>query len=129
MDSHEILQTMKLNTMMNFKTGDPITDLIISLVFTSCAGALFNYMVNIFDYININSIIKFWKGSMANEITIEVLNIEASDIEALTIEIPKQDNIEVKGPNKIVVGDLDSNEYTTAEFEASVLLNKEINLD
>lgn len=71
MDSHEILQTMKLNAMMNFKTGDPIIDLIISLVFTSCAGALFNYMVNIFDYINISSIIKFWKGSMANEITIE----------------------------------------------------------
>jgi SpoVK/Ycf46/Vps4 family AAA+-type ATPase len=71
MDSHEILQTMKLNTMMNLKTGDPITDLIISLVFTSCAGALFNYMVNIFDYINISSIIKFWKGRMANEITIE----------------------------------------------------------
>ncbi len=53
-----------------------------------------------------------------NEITIEILNIEASDIEALTIEIPKQDNIEIKGANRIVVGDLDSNEYTTADFEA-----------
>ena len=55
-----------------------------------------------------------------NELTIEVLNIESSDVEALTLEIPKQDGILVKGPNRIVVGDLDSNEYTSADFEAIV---------
>ena len=55
-----------------------------------------------------------------HELTLEILNIEDSDVEALTVEIPKQDNIEVKGPNRIVVGDLDSNEYTTADFEATV---------
>ncbi len=55
-----------------------------------------------------------------NEVTIEVLNIEESDIEALTVEIPKQGAIEIKGANKIVVGDLDSNEYTTADFEAKI---------
>ena len=52
------------------------------------------------------------------ELTLEILNIRKSDVEALTIEIPKQDSIEVKGANRIVVGDLDSNEYTTAKFEA-----------
>jgi len=56
-----------------------------------------------------------------NEITLEILNIESSDIEALTIEIPKQDNIQIKGASRIVVGDLDSNEYTTADFEATPL--------
>jgi len=55
-----------------------------------------------------------------NEITLEVLNIEESDIEALTIEIPKQNGISVKGPSRVVVGDLDSNEYTSADFEASL---------
>jgi len=54
------------------------------------------------------------------ELTIEVLNIEDVDIEALTVEIPKQDNIEVKGSNRVVVGDLDSNEYTSADFEATI---------
>jgi len=54
-----------------------------------------------------------------NEMTLEILNIESSDIEALTLEIPKQDEINIKGANRIVVGDLDSNEYTTADFEAS----------
>jgi len=54
-----------------------------------------------------------------NEITLEILNIESSDVEALTVEIPKQDTIQIKGPNRLVVGDLDSNEYTTADFEAS----------
>lgn len=51
--------------------------------------------------------------------TFEILNIGDSDIEALTIEVPRQDHIEIKGPNRNIVGDLDSNEYTTAEFEAT----------
>lgn len=54
-----------------------------------------------------------------DEITLEILNIAEADVEALTIEIPKQDIIEIKGSNRLVVGDLDSNEYTTADFEAS----------
>jgi hypothetical protein len=50
MDPNEILQTLKLNTLMNFKTGDQTTDLIISLVFTSFVGVFFNYLVNILYY-------------------------------------------------------------------------------
>ena len=61
------------------------------------------------------------------EITFEILNIAEVDIEALTLEIPKQDNIEVKGSKINIVGDLDSNEYTTASFEA-VPKEGEINL-
>jgi hypothetical protein len=53
-------------------------------------------------------------------LTLEILNIEDVDVEALTIEIPKQENIEVKGTNRVVVGNLDSNEYTTADFEAAM---------
>ena len=48
----------------------------------------------------------------------EILNIGNQDIEALTVEIPKQENIVVKGANRNIVGDLDSNEYTTTDFEA-----------
>lgn len=53
-------------------------------------------------------------------LTLEILNIEDVEIEALTIEVPKQEGIQVKGANKKVVGDLDSNEYTTADFEMIV---------
>jgi len=53
-----------------------------------------------------------------NIMTFEILNIGENDVEALTLKIPKQDNLEIKGPNVNVVGDLDSNEYTDAEFEA-----------
>lgn len=63
-----------------------------------------------------------------HELTFEILNIGDSDIEALTVGIPKQENIEVKGPNREVVGDLDSNEYTTADFEAT-LEDGEITVD
>lgn len=52
-------------------------------------------------------------------LTFEILNIADVDVKALTMEIPKQDNIQVKGANRVVVGDLDSNEYTTADFEAT----------
>ena len=55
------------------------------------------------------------------EITLEILNIENVDVEALTIEIPKQNTIQVKGANRVVVGDLDSNEYTTADFKSTVV--------
>lgn len=53
------------------------------------------------------------------ELTFEILNIEEADVEALTIEIPKQEGVNIKGANRVVVGDLDSNEYTTADFEAT----------
>lgn len=63
------------------------------------------------------------------KLTFEILNIEKTDVQALTIEIPKQEDIEIKGANRIVVGDLDSNEYTTADFEAILPKGKtEINL-
>jgi hypothetical protein len=53
-----------------------------------------------------------------NQLTLEVLNIGKVNVEALTLEIPKQEIINVKGHNRVIVGDLDSNEYTTADFEA-----------
>ncbi len=53
-----------------------------------------------------------------HELILEILNIESSDVEALSVEVPKQDGIEIKGANQVIVGDLDSNEYTSADFEA-----------
>lgn len=55
---------------------------------------------------------------MTNTITFEILNIGEKDVEALTVEIPKQDNIIIKGSNRNIVGDIDSSEFTTADFEA-----------
>ena len=48
----------------------------------------------------------------------EILNVGENDIEALTIEIPKQENVIIKGSNRNIVGDLDSNDDTTFDFEA-----------
>jgi hypothetical protein len=52
-------------------------------------------------------------------ITFEILNIANVDIEALTVEIPEQENIIVKNSKYNIVGDLDSNDYTTADFQAT----------
>ncbi|MFH1290501.1 MAG: hypothetical protein ABIH92_03770 [Nanoarchaeota archaeon] len=56
--------------------------------------------------------------STTNTLTFEILNVGENDVEALTMEILKQDNIVVKGPNRNIVGDLDANEDSTAKFEA-----------
>ena len=66
--------------------------------------------------------------SLTNTLTLEILNTGKYDIQALTIDIPPQKNIEVKGAARSIVGDLDSNEYTTADFEA-VSEGGEINLE
>lgn len=62
------------------------------------------------------------------KITFEVLNIGENDVEAITLTIPKQGNIDVKGANTNIIGDLDSNEYTTADFEIASA-NGEFNID
>tara|TARA_Y100000310_G_scaffold228743_1_gene231033 strand:+ start:1123 stop:1980 length:858 start_codon:yes stop_codon:yes gene_type:complete len=56
---------------------------------------------------------------LTKTLTLEILNIGESDIEALTLEILDQENIDVKGSFRNIVGDLDSNDYTTADFEAT----------
>ncbi|MDP3965970.1 MAG: hypothetical protein Q8Q04_00380 [archaeon] len=58
-------------------------------------------------------------NSLTKSITFEILNIAKVDTQALTVLIPDQENIEIKGSNVNIVGDLDSNEYTTADFEAT----------
>jgi len=55
-----------------------------------------------------------------NTVTFEILNIGENDIEATTVEIPKQETIEIKGPNRNIVGDIDSNEFSTTDFEATI---------
>jgi len=53
-----------------------------------------------------------------NILTLEILNTGESDIEALTIEIPDQSNVAIKGAQRNIVGSLDSNDFSTADFEA-----------
>tara|TARA_Y100000310_G_scaffold39747_1_gene37258 strand:+ start:6370 stop:7257 length:888 start_codon:yes stop_codon:yes gene_type:complete len=50
----------------------------------------------------------------------EILNIGEKDIEALTIEIPEQDSVEIIGSDRVIIGDVDSNEDDTASFYAEV---------
>ena len=56
-------------------------------------------------------------SSETKELTIEILNIADVDVEALVLEIPEQEKVKIYGPNKVIAGDLDSNEYTTATFK------------
>ena len=56
---------------------------------------------------------------ITNEITLEILNIGKRDVEALTVKLPSQDDFIVKGSNVDIVGSLDSNDYSTANFEIS----------
>lgn len=53
-----------------------------------------------------------------NNLILQIINTGNQDVQALTLEIQKQDTIDVKGSKVYIVGDLDSNEDTTASFEA-----------
>jgi len=61
-------------------------------------------------------------------LTLEVLNTAKNDIKSLVISIPSQENIVIIGGNKNIVGDLDSNDYTSTDFTAAPI-DGEIKLD
>lgn len=50
-------------------------------------------------------------------ITFNVLNYAESGVKAIDVEIPPQKGISIQGSNQNIIGDLDSNEYTTADFK------------
>lgn len=50
-------------------------------------------------------------------ITFDILNIGKNDVEAVTVEMPSQENFDVKGSSRSIVGSLDSNDDTTFSFE------------
>lgn len=54
---------------------------------------------------------------VTKEITLEILNIGSHDIEALTLEMPEQEGFEIIGSEINIIGDLDSNEDTSADFK------------
>ncbi|MGA2130369.1 MAG: hypothetical protein ABSG05_02020 [Candidatus Pacearchaeota archaeon] len=49
-------------------------------------------------------------------ITFQILNTGKVDVKAVAIQIPEQKTLQVKGANTNIVGDIDSNSYTTADF-------------
>jgi hypothetical protein len=58
------------------------------------------------------------------EATLDILNIGTHDIEALTLVILEQEGLDVMGSNTNIVGDLDSNEDTSADFKAEMATGK-----
>ncbi len=53
-----------------------------------------------------------------DEITFEILNIGKNDVEALTVELPEQENLVLSGSTRNIAGSLDSNEEITVVFNA-----------
>ncbi len=52
-------------------------------------------------------------------LSLEILNYGKSQVQAILVEVPKQENIILTGANKNLAGDLDANEYTSVDFTAS----------
>jgi hypothetical protein len=53
-----------------------------------------------------------------NSVTFGVINIGKYNAESLTLEVPEQDNMKLKGASSSIVGSLNSNDDTTASIEA-----------
>ncbi len=54
--------------------------------------------------------------STTKTITFQILNTAKVDVKAVTITIPEQRTMQVKGANTNIVGDINSNSYTSADF-------------
>lgn len=54
----------------------------------------------------------------SRRLVLEVLNIAKNDVRSAVLTIPSQDNIKIFGGNKNIIGDLDSNDYTSTDFVA-----------
>lgn len=63
-----------------------------------------------------------------NRLVLEILNTAKNDVKAITVRMPKQENIKITGSNQNIVGDLDSNDYTSRDFTA-VPKDGKINLE
>lgn len=59
------------------------------------------------------------------EITFEILNTGKNDVEALTMEIPDQKDIELKESPRKIIGPLDKNDETTFSYKADILPDEE----
>ncbi len=53
-----------------------------------------------------------------NTLTFGILNTGENDVNALTIDIPKQEAVNIMGSSRKIIGSLDSNDDTTFSFEA-----------
>lgn len=54
------------------------------------------------------------------EVTVDILNTGDNNVEGLTIEVPVQEGVKVIGTDKIILGDLNSNEDDSATFKAEM---------
>ncbi len=52
------------------------------------------------------------------KLTLQILNIGKTNIKAVRLVIPPQKNIKVYETNSVIAGDLDSNDYTSVDFNA-----------
>lgn len=66
-----ILDNLKINTIMNFKTGDACLDMIISCILTTIISIIFTQSYRIFDYIQIQNITDYFSNKFVSSITIE----------------------------------------------------------
>ncbi|MDP3987131.1 MAG: hypothetical protein Q8P81_02800 [Nanoarchaeota archaeon] len=102
----------------NAKEGDNQLDVLLS---KSSGEAK---ILNSFD-INVKDVETDFEISVKNynpatkRITFEILNSGKNDVEALSIELNSQDSVVLRGASTNIIGSLDSNDFTTAEFEAT----------
>ena len=100
------------------KEGDNQIDVLISKS-TSAGSILSSFNMNVKDVkTDFEVSVKNYDPS-TNKITFEILNKGKNNIEALSVELKSQENVVLRGTSTNIIGSLDSNDFTTADFEAS----------
>jgi hypothetical protein len=100
-----------IEATLQFKKADGSVIMQIEQFDIEVQGADVDFEISVKDY-----------DSTTDSLTLEILNIGKYDVMAVTLEIPKQENIVVKGSNRDIAGDLDANE----DIEVQVLYTNDV---
>lgn len=85
--------------------------------YKECSGCVWNEISSTINIIEANTDFEIVVQELAKEGTsIAIANIGKNPANAITINIPKQDDMEVKGISSTIIGNLDSGDYTIATY-------------
>lgn len=106
-DKNALDGDQKLKILYGFKESDGSGADLMKEFDINVQDTLTEFDVSIQDY-----------ASATNTITFGIINIGKYDVDSLTLEIPEQENLKMKGGNPVIIGSLNSNDDTTANVVA-----------
>lgn len=112
------IQKFKIRIDKNAIEGDNT----ITFEYKECAGCIWNKITPSINIIEAHTDFEIVVQEIGKEGTsIAIANIGKNPANSITINIPKQEDIEIKGITSTIIGNLDSGDYTIATYNLKPL--------